>query len=332
MIREPVTTELQSGKDKVAVEIPDTASGIKTEKFELKRDFKISGQIGEAGQQEKLTYVTLIHQIDLGLTKGYKELEVVEAVIKAISPHSNLRNYVLTLPNRSLEKLRKILRMFFQEKTSAELYQDLVTCQQPKESAQQFLLRLLDSRNKVLFASQEEGSQFEYSQKLVQNTFIKSLETGLRDETLVTNLRPTLQGTEVSDESLMRIVNDLASKQAGRKLKMASAAGQQRTLKVNLAQTEAEKTDHAATKRKPKTGSDQSVNEKLLAEIQEIKTDIHHLKDQVHKKQQANRYRKPPRMSRPRGGPTTPHGCKQCQSQGNLDCRHCFKCGAYGQC
>ena len=96
-----------------------------------------------------------------------------------------------------------------------------------QESAQQFLLRLLDSRNKVLFASQEEGSQFDYSQKLVQNTFIKSLETSLRDEELVTNLRPTLQGTEVLAESLMRIVNDLASIQAERKLKMASAAGQQ---------------------------------------------------------------------------------------------------------
>ena len=253
---------MQSGKDKVAAEITETASGVKTEKFELERDFKILGQIGEAGQQDKLTYVALIHQIDLGLTTSYKESEVVEAVIKAISPHSTLRNYVLTLPDRSLAKLRKILRVFFQEKTSAELFQDLVTtCQQPKESAQQFLLRLLDSRNKVLFASQEEGSQFEYSQKLVRNTFIKSLETGLRDEALVTNLRPTLQGTEISDESLMRIVNDLASKQVERKLKMASAAGQQRTLKMNLAQTEAEKTDHAATKRKPKTGSDQSVNE-----------------------------------------------------------------------
>ena len=229
-----------------------------------KKKKKISGQIGEAGQQDKLTYVALIHQIDLGLTKGHKESEVVEAVIKAISPHSTLRNYVLTLPDHSLAKLRKILRVFFQEKTSAELYQDLVTtCQQPKESAQQFLLRLLDSRNKVLFASQEEGSQFEYSQKLVQNMFIKLLETGLRDEALVTNLRPALQGTDVSDESLMRIVNDLASKQVERKLKMASPAGQQRTVKVNLAQTEAEKTDHAATKRKPKTGSDQSVNEKL---------------------------------------------------------------------
>ena len=207
------SADLQSGKVKVAVEITETASGIKTEKFELKRDFKISGQIGEAGQQDKLTYVALINQIDLGLTKGYKESEVVEAAIKAISPHSTLRNYVLTLLDRSLAKLRKIL--------------------------------------------------------------------------------------------------------------------QQRTLKVNLAQTEEEKTDHAATKRKPKTGSDQSVNEKLLAEIQEIKTDINHLKDQVHEKQQANRYRKPPRMSRPRGGPLIPCGCKQCQSQGNSDCRHCFKCGAY---
>ena len=111
---------------------------------------------------------------------------------------------------------------------------------------------------------------------------------------------------------------------------MASVAGQQRTLKVNLAQTEEEKIDHAVTKRKPKTGSDQSVNEKLLAEIQEIKTDINHLKDQVREKQQANRYRKPPRMSIPRGWPTIPRGYKQCQSQGNPDCRHCFKCGAYG--
>ena len=155
-------------------------------------------------------------------------------------------------------------------------------------------------------ASQEEGSQFEYSKKLVQNTFIKSLETGLQDEALVTNLHPTLQGIEVSDESLMRIVNDLASKQAEQKLKMALAAGQQRTLKVNLAQTEAEKTDHAVTKRKPKTDSNQSVNEKLLAEIQEIKTDINHSKDQVREKQQANRYRKPPRMSRSQGGPHNP--------------------------
>ena len=87
---------------------------------------------------------------------------------------------------------------------------------------------------------------------------------------------------------------------------MASAASQQHTLKVNLAQTEAEKTDQAVTKRKPTPDSDQSVSEKLPAEIQEPKTDINHLEDRVREKQQADRYRKPPRMRRSRGGPK-PH-------------------------
>ena len=55
------SAELQSDKDKVAVEITETASVIKTEKFELKRDFKISGQIGEAGQQDNRTNSHLSH-------------------------------------------------------------------------------------------------------------------------------------------------------------------------------------------------------------------------------------------------------------------------------
>ena len=176
----------------MAVKSSKAVLGVQTEKLEIKQDPKLSGQIGPAGQLGRLKYVVVIHEIELGLSKGYKETEIVEAIIAGIpppSPHSSLRNYILTLQDRSSEKLRKILRVFFQEKTSAELYQDLVaTCQQPKESAQQFLIRLLDCRNKVLCALKEEGSQFEYSLKLVQNTFLKSLETGLCDEGLVTNL------------------------------------------------------------------------------------------------------------------------------------------------
>ena len=126
----------------------------------LRREFKISGQIGEPGQADKLTYLSLIHQIDSGVAKGYTEDEICDAVIKAISPHSSLRNYVLTMPDRSLGKLRSILRVFFQQKTASDLYQRLVTTsQETKETPQQFLLRALDARNKVLFAAQEENSQ-----------------------------------------------------------------------------------------------------------------------------------------------------------------------------
>eukprot|EP00794_Sanderia_malayensis_P014654 gene14654-16172_t len=194
-----------------------------THAFSLRHEFKISGQVGEPGQLDKLTYVSLIHQIDSGVEKGYREREIVDAVIKCISPHSSLRNYVLTLPDRSLAKLRSILRVFFQEKTAADLYQGLVTnCQKPKETPQQFLLRAMDARNKVFFASTEEKSEeksAEYSKQLVQNTFLKTVETGLRDETLITNLRPLLKKTGITDEELMHNVNELATTQAERKAK-----------------------------------------------------------------------------------------------------------------
>ena len=216
------STELKADEMETAVKSSKPVLGLKTEKLEIKRDFKLSGQIGEGGQLGKLTYVAVIHEIELGLSK---ETEIVEAIITGISPHSSLRNYLLTLQDCSLEK------------TSGELYQDLVaTCQQPKESVQQFLIRLLNCRNKVLFASREEGSQFEYSLKLVQNTFLKSLETGLRDEGLVTNLRPYLRAPTATDASLMRTVNDLACKQAERKSKLATATTSQRGVKVNSMQ------------------------------------------------------------------------------------------------
>ena len=111
------TSEESKGASKIVEATPE----VKAEKVEVmssiyKREFKVVDQIGEAGQSDKLTYVALIHQIESGLAKNYSELEIAKAIIKLISPHSSLRNYVLTLPDRSLAKLRKVLRVFFQEK------------------------------------------------------------------------------------------------------------------------------------------------------------------------------------------------------------------------
>ncbi len=164
------STQTKKGNEHSVHELP----GAEHKASLFRRDFKIAGQIGEPGQPEKLAYVSLIHQIDASLKRGYDESEVVEAVIKAISPNSSLRSYILTLPERSLKKLRKILRVFYQERNAADLYQELViTCQGSKETPQQYLLRALDARNKVLFAGKEEGNGQDYSHQLVQNAFLK---------------------------------------------------------------------------------------------------------------------------------------------------------------
>ena len=107
------------------------------------------------------------------------------------------------------------MRVYFQEKTAADLFQAMVTTvQEPRETAQQFLLRLLDSRNRVSFTSKEENAESEYSSQLVEKSFLKAFEPRLCDENLVTNLRPFLRKSDITDNELMRRVNDLAMKQS----------------------------------------------------------------------------------------------------------------------
>lgn len=87
-----------------------------------RKDFKISGQIGEPGQRGKLTFSSLAHQIENGLNRGYPEIEIVDAVIRAISPGLQLHNYLEGKPHLTLPTLRCILRSHFQEKSATELY------------------------------------------------------------------------------------------------------------------------------------------------------------------------------------------------------------------
>ena len=298
----------------------------------LRREFKISGQIGEPGQAEKLTYVSLIHQIDSAIEKGFTEKEIADAIIKSISPHSSLRNYILTLPDRSLAKLRKFLRMFFPEKTAADLFQELVTtCQGPRESAQQFLLKILDARNKVYFATQEENTHAEYSAALVQKSFLKAFETGLRDKILVTNLRPLLRQDDISDETLMQTVNELATKEAARKVKVGLAPERQRAVKASAAAVEMGK------RQKQKEGSQNptpSVDSKLLLdEVKELKSSVASLQLQLESNRQPRQIA-PRFQNRGRGrgrGQTQyqrPRGCQTGHSKGiGYNCAHCFKCG-----
>lgn len=77
------------------------------------REFKISGQIGEPGQKDKLTFSSLAHQIEHGLSRGVSELVIVDAVIRAIAPGMQLRSYLEGKPNLTLPILRRVLRAHY---------------------------------------------------------------------------------------------------------------------------------------------------------------------------------------------------------------------------
>ena len=159
-----ITAKLEVEKLSKKLETVDAPEVVKVpvaaiEKTFLRREFKILGVIGEPGQKDRIGYQSLISEIEGGLKKQYSELEVVNAVVRAVQPGLQLRDYLESVSDLTLPKLRKILRFHYHEKSATELYQILANItKNPKENPQSFLIRVLTVRQKIVFASKESGS------------------------------------------------------------------------------------------------------------------------------------------------------------------------------
>ena len=124
-----------------------------------------------------------MRQIEAGVDQGFTEEEVRDGVIRAISPGMVLRSYLETFSDLTLNRLRKIIRSHYGVKDTTEMYQNLASlCQGPKESPQAFLIRALELRQKILFASDEDTSVLKYDKDHIQKLFLRTVETGLQDE------------------------------------------------------------------------------------------------------------------------------------------------------
>ena len=86
----------------------------------FRREFKIKGQIGAPGEENKLSFISLARQIESGLERGYPETEIIEAVIRAVGPGIALRSYLEATPGITLAKLRQILRSYFRENSATK--------------------------------------------------------------------------------------------------------------------------------------------------------------------------------------------------------------------
>ena len=309
---------------------PTSASATKTKegnivslvdvKTALWRDFKIMGVIGEE-QKDQLSLVSLIRQIDAGLEKGYKEREIIDAVIRAISPSLKLRSYLETMKEVTLPKLRQMLRAHYKQKSGTELFQELTTMYQlPRESPQDFLVRALDLRQQVLFASQAEGGVVKYEPSLVHPLFLHTVETGLQDDSIRNKLRPFLQKTNVTDEELMEQINVVVSEESERKGKLGAKNARVNSLEVEseVSQTQSKK---SGTKKEPKPDRP----DRLMATLEAVQSDIAVLKEAVNSQNAPERERGPSR--RPFQNQRR-RVCIGCQRANQDFCDYCFRCGS----
>lgn len=240
------------------------------------KEFKISGQIGDPGQKDRLTFSSLARQIEHGLLKGFPETEIVDAVIRAIVPGMQLRSYLEGKNDLTLPTLRRILRCHYQEKSATELYKQLSSeAQSIKETPQSFLIRTLDLRQKILFASQESESGLRYDPVLVQNMFLHTVMTGLLNDNIKRDLQPSLEQAGVSDELLFEKLNIACAYESERQDKKKMHAPQ-RSVTVHSAQS-----DYTTTEKKDKISqlSHSKSQTDILSELQEMKANMTLLKD-----------------------------------------------------
>ncbi len=241
------------------------------------REFKISGQIGEPGQRDKLTFSSLAHQIEHGLSRGVSELEIVDAVIRAIAPGMQLRSYLEGKPNLTLPVLRRILRAHYQERGATELYKQLTSeAQSSKDTPQSFLVRCLDLRQKILFASQEVESNLKYDPVLVQSMFLHTVLTGLQNDSIRSDLQPYLTKIDVSDELLFDKFNIACANETERQSKKKLQAQQQhpKLHSVQVSEVAVEKKENMSCHK-----STQKREPDILSELKEMRTEMALLKD-----------------------------------------------------
>lgn len=187
----------------------------------LRREFRICGQIGEAGQRDKLSYTSLMNQIESALRKGHLETEIIEAVTRAVSPGLHLRDMLEIKRDLTLPTLKTILRGHFKVDPPSDLLQKLMNMSQdPKESVQNFLFRGIELREKLLWKLSEEDEGEQFSPELIQRKFLRSIETGLLSEGVKMQLKPYLSNPRIKDNELIERVNEAANLEQERQQKL----------------------------------------------------------------------------------------------------------------
>ena len=113
----------------------------------LRKDFKIKSQLVEVGQRDKISYVSLMHQINEAKLSGYDEEDIINSAIRAMTPSLTLRNILETTPHLSLKKLMRYLEMHFDKRSATDLCSKLTSMTQlPEESAYSFVMRCIETR------------------------------------------------------------------------------------------------------------------------------------------------------------------------------------------
>ena len=340
---EATGVRLDNKTGKMGDEKENPEPGLNTLKSILKRDFRILGTIGSQGSRDQLSFISLSRQIETGKEKGYADKEIIEAIIKCIAPGLPLKDYLDAMRETGLPTVIKIIWAHYQEKNASELCASLSNLiQKPNEEPQNFLLRALNLREKILFASKQEGTKLKYDATQCQSIFLHALETGLLNNNLRSRMRVFIQQPDITDAELIAQLNLAEAEESERNAKLG--IGQKGKAKISqihegALENSAERENSQSPENRvaaPQKNKQQKVpfHEQVLSEIKALKADVTSLRQEMNrsttKNQQGAREENSPQpQGRNRGPRKNRRGCKECFKNGRGEmCSHCWKCGS----
>ena len=80
-----------------------------------RKKFKVTRIISSFGQKDRISFVSLAHQINDGRTASYNDNEIVRGVLKAKSPNLRLRNILEIVEGLTLDTSLRFLQAQLEE-------------------------------------------------------------------------------------------------------------------------------------------------------------------------------------------------------------------------
>ena len=173
-------------------------------------------------------------------------------------------------------------------------------------------MKALDLRQQILFASSDESDDtyLQYDSEHIQRLLLRSVETGLQNESIRAKIRPFLKDLNVADDVLMQQMGVAVSAEKERDKKLR---GNKPSSALVTVASGSDPSNEKKSKQEPSQQSD------LMAAINAIKLEVEALKGEVRRKDvdigRGLEKRRPPR-------------CSSCVEKKEEYCNHCFKCGS----
>lgn len=230
------------------------------------------GQIGDSTAD--ISHSNICKQIDEGLKEQHTEGKVIRAVLRITKP-GHFKDMLISKDEMTVAELKSFLWSHMGEKSTTELFQELITAKQHEnETPQQFLYRMVGLKQRVILTSKQADTDIEYEAQTVQNVFMHTIYQGLSDkhDDIRRELKPLLSDLSVTDEALLRQVLKTTSEESERRRRL----GRNKVIYAQSGQVTPDMPRDSRDDSNPKS-KDEGVR-KLSAQVQELTQVVESLK------------------------------------------------------